>query len=166
MLQPFELFSIKYLEQLIKLKKLYLVSQSYTRGTDHFAEHERTNILLTDYDNLQYAKVHFNAVKGDKYASIIHLDKPEHKAKLQEMLSGEKYMLYWSVVKSNEQLVKRLDLKYTDNIKRYIQKNTTWRIARDSKITPNFEVVFGELFITIQYNSQRLRVKFEEVEKA
>ena len=80
------------------------------------------------------------------------------------MLNGQKYQLYWSVVKSAENLAKRLDDKYTDHIKRYIQKNTTWRIARDSKITPKFEVVFGELFITIRYNTQQLRVKFEDIE--
>ena len=164
MLQPFEQFKDIYIERLIKLKKVYLVSQTYKRVVEHFDENERINILLTDYDSYQYAQVHFNAVKGDRYSSIINLEKPEHKAKLEEMLNGQKYQLYWSVVKSAENLAKRLDDKYTDHIKRYIQKNTTWRIARDSKITPKFEVVFGELFITIRYNTQQLRVKFEDIE--
>ena len=123
MLQPFEQFEDTYIDRLIKLKKVYLVSQSYTRGIDHFVEPERTNIILTDYDNLQYAQVHFNAVKGDKYASIIFLNKAEHKAKLGEMLSGDKYAVYWSIVKSADQLVKSLDDKYPDHIKRYIQNH-------------------------------------------
>ena len=164
MLQPFEQFKIEYLTRLIELKKVYLVSQTYKRVVEHFVENERINILLTDYDSYQYAQVHFNAIKGDRYASIINLEKQEHRAKIEEMLSGQKYQLYWSVVKSAESLAKRLDDKYTDHIKRYIQKNTTWRIARDSKITPKFEVVFGELFITIRYNTQQLRVKFEDIE--
>ncbi len=166
MLQPFEQFKDIYIDRLIKLKKVYLVSQTYKRVVEHFAENERINILLTDYDSYQYAQVHFNAVKGDKYASIINLEKPEHKAKLEEMLSGQKYQLYWSVVKSADQLAKRLNEKYTDHIKRYIKKNTTWRIPKESEISPKFEVVFGELFITIQYSTQKLRVKFDEIEKA
>ena len=166
MLQPFELFKETYLTRLIEMKKNYLVTQTYTRGVDHFAEPQRTNILITDYDNLNYASVHFNAVKGDRYASIIHLDKDVHKAKLVEMLNGEKYAVYWSVVKSADQLAKRLNDKYTDHIKRYIKKNTTWRIPKESEISPKFEVVFGELFITIQYSTQKLRVKFDEIEKA
>ena len=95
MLQPFEQFKDIYIERLIKLKKVYLVSQTYKRGIDHFAEIERTNILLTDYDSYQYAQVHFNAMKGDRYASIINLEKPEHKAKLEEMLNGQKYQSWW-----------------------------------------------------------------------
>lgn len=165
MLQPFEMFQPLYLSRLIQMGKKYLVSQSYARGFNHFAESHKTDILVTDYDDLHYAQVHLNAVKNDKYASIIHLDKPEHKTKFQEMITGEQYQVYWSIVKSAADLQKRLDMKYKDNVRRYIQKNTTWRISSDTKIVPKFEVIFGELFLIIKYSSQNLRIKFDEIEK-
>ena len=147
------------------MNKKFLVSQSYSRGYDHFDDIHRVDILVTDYDDLNYAKVHYNAVKNDKYASIIYLDRPEHLNKLEEMISGDKYAVYWSVVKSSEDLKKRLDDHYSENVKRYIEKNTTWRIKSGSTIHPRFEVIFGELFLIIKYNSQTLRVKFEEIER-
>lgn len=166
MLQPFEIFKPIYLEKLIGLKKIYLVSQSYTRGFNHFAEAHKIDILVTDYDDLQYAKIHYQAIKNDKYASIIHLDNATHKAKFQEMITGEKYQVYWAIVASREQLQKRLDFKYKDNIRRYIQKQTTWRIDSNSKIVPKFEVTYGEIYLVIRYSSQTLRIKFEDIEKA
>jgi hypothetical protein len=166
MLQPFELLKEVYLERLIKMHKKYLVSQSYSRGYNHFAETHTKDILVTDYDDLNYARVHFNAVKNDKYASIIHLDNEQHRNKLFEMVKGENYAVYWCIVASAKSLQDRLDKKYTDNVRRYLQNNTTWRISGDSAICPKFEVIFGELFLIIKYGSQVLRVKFEEIEKA
>jgi hypothetical protein len=166
MFQPFELFKPLYYERLKKLNKKYIVTQSYLRGFNHFAEAHKIDLLITDYDDLQYAQVHLNALKKDKLAAIIHLDNEKHKATFEQMMSGEKYCLYWSVVKSAEELQKRLDAKFSENIKRYIQKNTAWRINRETGIKPNFEVVFGELFLHMQYGSQKIRVKFEDIEKS
>jgi len=165
MIQPFELFKPVYLDRLIKLKKIYLVSQSYSRGDHNYPEAALVDILVSDYDDLHYAQVHYNAVKQDKYASIIHLDQIEHKNKLDQMINGEKYAVYWSVVTSLQALQKKLDNQYAENVRRYISKHTSWRIKSDTSIRPKFEVIFGELFLIIKYNSQILRVKFEEIEK-
>ena len=166
MLQPFEIFKPSYLEGIISLKKVYLVTQTYTRGFDHFTEVKKIDILVTDYDDLQYAKIHLQALKNDKYASIIHLENEAHKAKFIEMITGEKYRVYWAIVASREQLQKRLDIKYKDHVRRYIQKHTTWRIDANAKIVPKFEVTYGELYIVIKYSSQTLRIKFEDIEKS
>ena len=166
MMQPFEILKPIYFQKLIAMRKNYLVSQTYTRGFDHLAETHPIDILVTDYDDLKYAQVHFNAVRGDKYASIIHLDDPVHQNKLAEMIAGDKYAVYWSVIKSSEDMKRRLDSHFKDHVRRYIEKNTTWRISSDTKITPKFEVIFGELFLIIQYNSETKRIKFDVIEKS
>ena len=166
MLQPFEIFKPVYLEKLIRLKKIYLVSQSYARGFNHFAEAHKIDILVSDYDDLQYAKIHYQAIKHDKYASIIYLENDTHKSKFKEMITGEKYQVYWAIVTSKDALQKTLDFRYKDNIKRYIQKFTTWRIGSDTTITPKFEVTYGEIYLVIRHSSQTLRIKFEDIEKA
>ena len=166
MIQPFELFKPVYLDRLIKLKKIYLVSQSYTRGDHNYPEAPLVDILVTDYDDLHYAQVHLNAVKNDKYASIIHLDQREHKNKLDQMINGDEYAVYWAVVSNLQSLQKKLDKEYAENVRRYISKHTTWRMKSDTSIRPKFEVIFGELFLILKYNSQIVRVKFEEIEKS
>jgi hypothetical protein len=148
------------------MDKIYLVSQSYHKAFDHF-EDPKTDILLTDYDQLGLAQIHFSAVKHDKYASIIDLTNPKHKEKILQMFHAESgYRLYWAIVKSVDDVKKRMDLKYKDNIRRYIMKNTSWRISANEAIRPSLQVIYGELFIILKRGSQTLRVKFEEIEKA
>jgi hypothetical protein len=166
MLQPFEAFRLIFIDKLIELKKPYLVSQTYTRAGDHFSDVAKTDLILTDYDNLGAAKIHLNAVKKDKYAALLDLTNPKHREKLIEMLSpGSTYNIYWSVVKSVKELQQQINARYKDNMRRYIERHTNWRIGRDHTIYPSVEVTFGELFIVLKYSGQVLRIKFEEIER-
>ena len=166
MFQPFELFKPEYINRLIRMDKIYLVSQSYDKAFDHFEE-TKTDILFTDYDELGLAQIHYSAVKKDKYASIIDLSNPKHKAKVLEMFHADSgYRLFWAIVKSIDDVKKRMDLKYKDNIRRYIMKQTTWRIDANEAIRPTLQVIYGELFIILKRGNQTLRVKFEDIEKA
>src|SRR5664279_3808596 len=118
MFQPFEEMKEQYITRLINLKKFYLVTQTYNRGVDHFAEVVKDCILVTDYDDYSTAKTHLESIKADKYASIIDLTKTSHLAKFKEMLSdGSKYNIFWAIVKDMESVKKRVDLKYKDNIR-------------------------------------------------
>jgi hypothetical protein len=167
MLQPFERFQELYIPKLVSLKKFYLVSQTYTRAYNHFAEVHPVDVLVTDYDDVGLAKIHYNAVNHDKYAAIIDLTNDVHRSKLISMLMPtSKYAVYWSIVRDVDELQKRLDYKYKDNMRRYISSNTNWRIAGDEKIKPSFQVTFGELYIILKRGAQTLRVKFDEIEKA
>lgn len=166
MFQPFELFRPEYIDRLIKMDKIYLVSQTYLKAFDHFEE-TKTDILLTDYDQLGLAQIHYSAVKKDEYASIIDLTNPKHKEKILQMFHAESgYRLFWAIVKSIEEVKKRLDLKYKDNIRRYIMKQTAWRIDASESISAGLQIIYGELFIILKRGSQTLRVKFEDIEKA
>ena len=166
MFQPFEKFKREYIDRLIKMNKIYIVSQSYDKAFDHF-EDPKQNILFTDYDQLGLAQIHYSAVKNDKYASLINLTNPKHKLKINEMLCDDSnYSVYWAIVKSADEIKKRMSLKYTGNIRRYIQKNTTWRIGADETVRPSLQVVYGELFIILKRGNQTLRVKFDEIEKS
>jgi hypothetical protein len=166
MFQPFEEFRSIYIHKLIELKKRYLVAQSYKRARDPCADQHRIDIILTDYDSLGGANIHLNAVKQDKYAAILDLEKPAHRNKLSEMLAaGSGYRLFWAIVKSKKDVQERINRRYKDNMRRYIEKNTRWRIGGGETIFPNVDVTFGELFITLKYGGQTLRIKFEEIER-
>ena len=167
MLQPFELFKQLYIQRLITLKKIYVVTQTYPEGFDPLAEVHKIDILLTDYDDIGLANIHKAAVKNDKYAAVLNLLNEKHLQKLNEMLSAESpYKLYWSVLRDTASLMKKLNLKYKDNMRRYVMKNTTWRIGGDEHLNPQLSVIFGELFIFLKRGAQELRVKFREIEKS
>lgn len=167
MFQPFEPFREEFLEQLIKLKKTHLVSQSYARGNGDVNGFSKTVLLLSDYDDPGLAKVHWNAVRHDKYAAIINLEKPAHYEKIKEMLgAGSTYLLYWAIVKSRKEMETRINARYMDHLRRYIQTHTNWRIGRDTTIRPSIQLIFGEIYIVLKYTGQTLRIKFEDIEKA
>ena len=166
MLQPFEPFKKIYLDKIISMKRIYMVSQNYKRGFNHFAEAHKIDLLFTEYEDKGLAEMHYNAVKQDKFASIINLSKNEHLSKVIEMMNGEKYNLYWCVVKSPVELQKRIDSGYKDEVKRYINKQTDWRIKGNEELKVDIEVVFGELYVNLKWNSKRIKTKFEEIEKS
>lgn len=164
MFQPFEPFLPGYLEKLVSLKKIYLVTQTYTRAPE-FTEPGKNNLLFSDYDDPGLAKIHFNALKNDKYASIVNLTITAHHKKLKEIISiDSNYQCWWCVVKNVSALKKEIDKNYKDNLRRYILEHTTWSIGASESINPTVQVIFGEIFISIKRGSQVLRVKFEQIE--
>lgn len=164
---PFEPFPPQLIAAFLKNGKNILVSQTCRAGFDHYADPGKTNILLTHYSDSGLALVHYKAVKSDPFGSMLYLDRPAHHAKLLEMLGlNSKYRVFTSLVKSTEQLQERMNRKYADNIRRYITRHTTWRIGGDQKITPKLELIFGELYVTIKYSGQTLRVMLTDIEKA
>ncbi len=164
--QPFIPFEKKYIPRLRQLKKVFLVAQTYSRGMDIFAP-EKTAILITAYDDKGLAQIHLKAIRDDKFACIIELSNAKHFEILLKMLEpSSPYTLFWSVVKDATELEKNLNSRFADNMRRYIQKHTNWRVGGKDKIEPGFEVTFGELFVNLKWRSQRQRVKFEEIENS
>lgn len=165
MLQPFELFSEQHLNTVMEDKPCYLVTQSYRRGFDHFGDHEKKDILVTDYTDHGLTKIHYNAVRTDQFAALLDMQKEQHVNKIKELLQPDtKYNLFWAVVRSRKELEERINRRYRLNMWNYAKNVKNWNIEKDSKLRPTVEVTFGELFIVLKHGSQRLRIKFEEIE--
>lgn len=162
--QPFIPFEKKYLNKLISNKQYYWVSQSYQRGSSAVTG-SRIPILITSYDDKELAQIHKNAVKNDLYAALINIQNEAHYNTLLSMLMPEsKYFVYWGVVHDYKQLEKYLNDHFGQHIKRYIDKKTNWRINGNGIFRPAFQLTFGELYITLKWSGQSVRVKFEEIE--
>lgn len=166
MFNPFIPFRYEYFERFEKAGTHYYVTQTHERARDHFVNEAYTPILITEYEDKGLAMGHLRAVKADRFGALIDTKNPKHREKLVGMMSADSaYRLYWSVVEDKEKVATRLNQKYKDAIRRYLQTNTDWRIAADERIKPKLEVIFGELFITIKHGSKQLRIKFEEIER-
>ncbi len=164
-LQPFELFQRNLIPHLREDKKRYLVAQTYYRIQDPMINEFTTPILVTEYDNLNLARTHKNAISQDKYASILDLDKDAHRQKLVEMVGyNSKYRVYRAALKQGSGIKQLLEHQYLDRIRNYVKSNTDWRLGYDSGLRPHLEVHYGELFVVIKYGSRQVRVKFEEIE--
>ena len=99
MLQPFEPFKAIDIPKLLELKKHFLVTQTYYRYNHHFDTDPKTSLLLTDYDDASLAKAHLKALNGDKYAALLDITLPAHKAKLLELLGPtSRFHLFWAII--------------------------------------------------------------------
>lgn len=165
MYNPFVRFTEKLIPVFRKAKKRYLVSQTFHRENPLLVERDKTYLLLTQYDNFDSAKVHFNAVSFDKFASIIDLEKDVHREKLLNMLSADAaYIMYSSLTIDADEVKKTIDHLFKDKVQQFIRTNTNWRISRDHTVKPKLEITFGELYVVLKYGSQTIRVKLEEIE--
>ena len=170
MLQPFEPFKVAYIDRLVRLNKKYLVTQTYQAGDNsmHNGSRDKIHLLATDYEELSRARTHANALKeNDRFAAVIHLDIEEHQRKLLEILQPDSpYVLFFAAIKSAKELEKYLNINYRDHMRRWIDKNTTWRLKRDAGIRPSLQLTFGILYVELKYNGHAVKIKFEDLERA
>jgi hypothetical protein len=168
LLQPFEDFHTRYVDRLLQLGRRYLVSQTYFRAqaADEDPFGSRINLLLSDYAEPGEAKLHLNAVRTDRYAAIIDLGKTTHLNKIKEMAApGSGYRLFIAIVRHAKELESRINRDYRNKFKQYVDNHTNWRISHDAVVTPSVQLSFGELYIILKHGSQRIRIKFSEIEQ-
>lgn len=161
MFNPFSTFREKFIPTFRKVKKRFLVSQTFTRDK----QDGKTCLIFTHYDDKGLAQIHFNAVSFDKFASIIDLENEAHREKLLTILGPQSsYIIYSSLTIDPKEVKKTVDSLFKEKVHRFINKNTDWRISRDHTVKPKLEITFGELYVVLKYGSQTIRVKLEEIE--
>lgn len=164
MFNPFVKFEEKFITTFRKVKKRYLVSQTFTRVDKEIIK-DKTCLMLTQYEDKGLAKIHFNALSADKFASIIDLEKDIHREKIVAMLAPQsKYIIYSSLTIDPKEVKSLSDKIYKDKVQKFIEKKTNWRIGREQTIKPKLEITFGELYVALKYGSQTIRVRLEELE--
>jgi hypothetical protein len=167
MLNPFERFQRRFIEAFRKAGKSYLVSQTFEAGRDHFADPGKKYILFSHYGNLSQSQIHLSALQGDRYAAIIDLEKEKHREKVLDMLKVDSdWVVFSCLIASKEAVEKRLNAKYEKNLRRYVEKNTHWRIGSGKIMQPQLDIAFGELFIILKYGSEQIRITLAELDKS
>ena len=173
MYNPFVRFDPRLVDRFKAIKKRYFVVQTFKRGIDLFVEDSKECLLLSHYEDLGLAKGHLNAiskkdengVSTDKYVCILDLENPVHYSKLKSMLNPDsKFVLFSSLTVPPQQVRDSLDNLLKENMANYLRTKTTWRIRKDTEINPTLETTFGELFITLKYGRESVRIRLEELE--
>lgn len=164
MFNPFVLFEEKFISTFRKVKKRYLVSQTFTRVNKE-TNKDKVCLMLTQYADKGLAKIHFNALSSDKFASIIDLENDKHRKKLEEMLTLQSnYIIYSSLTIDPKEVKSLSDKIFKEKVQKFIEKKTNWRIGREQTIKPKLEITFGELYVALKYGTQTIRVRLEELE--
>ena len=85
---------------------------------------------------------------------------------MQELLLPEsRYEVYWAAVTGAAALKVKLKKKYANQIRKFIDEHTQWRISRKDDFRPQLEVRFGDIFVIFKKGSERIDVPLSEIEK-
>ncbi|MBG9378786.1 hypothetical protein I5907_21315 [Panacibacter sp. DH6] len=165
MFNPHERFQPRFINAFLNAKKYYLVAQTFKRGADMFNDNKEC-ILLTHYDDKGLAIIHKNALTNDRFAAIIDLQQTAHLTKLKTMLQPDsKYVVFSSLIGDPAAVETGMHRMLEQNMRRYIDTKTNWRIPANYTVHPKLELIFGELFVNLKFGSQSVRVKLDEIEK-
>lgn len=185
MLQPFILLEQKHIDALEKAGRIFLVTQHYTRGANYLEkDDDKIDILITDYSNRGMADIHYNAKRGNpikatadtiemakllqpdkKWTSVIDLKNISHYQKLQDMLQGNKYRLYWAVTRDKVEIKKMIRSLYATEIYNYMVHCLKWPVKGSDKFDIKEGVVFGELIVHLRWNSFKKWVPLMDIQQ-
>lgn len=163
MINPFTLMNTKFIPAFRAKGKRYLVLQNFTLE-DHLFKKDKQYVLVSHYDDKGKVLEHYTRVQDQEVAEIIDLEDEAGRKKLESMLNiNSEYVLY-SVLVTNPAAVEKAlnNLKY--KIKKYIDDKPKWRISAQHTLTPELEMVFGELQVVMKYSGQTIKVPLKVIE--
>lgn len=164
MFNPFVQFMPELIDAFLKHGEHLLVSQTFVAGVDILSGDKHV-LMFSQYNDTGFAQIHLHAIKSDQYAAIIDLHKEKHLNKVREMLHPDsKYLVYSNMIQDDRAVEEFADKYYAAKLKRYVDRNTTWRISGSSSLRPKLQLIFGELFVVVRYQSHQLRVKLNDLQ--
>lgn len=143
--------------------KRYLVLQNFTLE-DHLFKKDKKYVLVSHYADKGKALEHYSRVEAQEVAQVIDLENEEEREKLESMLNINSEFVLYSVLATNPEAVKRTldNLKY--KIMKYIDDKPKWRIGAQHTLTPELEMIFGELQVVMKYSGQAIKVPLKVIE--
>lgn len=167
MINPFSLMHSGYIDAFRMRGKRYLILQQFTRENNLFKEEGKTYLLVSHYDDLGLALLHYKEVKDEPVARMIDLEKENERIEFESMLSVNSEYIVYSILDSNPKATKMaIDKQLKYKIQDYVAKETKWRISRHHEFVPDLEVTFGELFVILKYSGRNIRVPLKDLENA
>jgi hypothetical protein len=159
---PLLLFTTKQLHALIMAGKCYFVRQTYKRGIPVGYEGIKGAFLLTHYEDLSRAQVHYDAIAADPNRFLYDSSKAEHFKKLENAATQPKgYLIYEALLQD----VWKPGQKVAAQINRFINTTLPWKPGRNDGVNAKIFLQFGVLFITLKYRDEEIKVPFSEIEK-
>jgi hypothetical protein len=159
---PFALYSNRLLDALMKAGHKYFVRQTYKRGVNQFDTEQKGAYLISHYNDLNKATIHYEALANDGNRFLYDISNTEHLEKLR--LAAQQpagYKIYTPLLqqewKPTEQIAKK--------IRSYIDYKLHWRPGRSETVHTNLFTEFGELFITLKFRIYKEKVPLSDIEK-
>ena len=162
MTNPFVVFDHRLFGALRKAGHAFFVRQTYARGLDHFDTEVKGSFLISHYNNINQAQIHFQALEKDASRFLFDITVPDHLARLEAASKGfPGYKVFSPILpgpwKPGEQTAAK--------IRNYISQELNWKPGRSDQVKSDLFVQFGELFLTLQFRSHKIKIPFSDIER-
>lgn len=159
---PLALLSAALVKALLENGFTLFVRQSYAAGRDHNDQHVREVFLITPYKDIGEANMHFQHIRFDHRKYIYQAHRPEEIEKLYNAASQPPgYKVYASLL---QQEVWDPPLYMDPAVRRYISLKTKWRPERKEEVSAELFLHYGELYFTLKYGAEEIKVPLTEIE--
>lgn len=159
---PLVLHSEQLLDALIKAGHRFFIRQTYPRGINPAEPNQKGYYLISHYDDEAKAKIHLAALKNDRYGFMYYLSNIEHEQKLRTASNQPAgYKIYAPLLMKEWQANALIE----ERMRAYIEHDLKWRPGRGEKVFANLFLQYGELFVTLKFDKNRVRVPLADIEK-
>src|SRR4051812_34472471 len=164
MFNPTYPFTKEVLEASVKRGCFYFVRNSYRRPFDHFDEGIKAYLLITHYDDVAKAYAHINSITNDPQRFLYDWKNEEHKKRLYVASSQpEGYKIYSTYFLPDYK--DKITATLKDKINSYIYRHTNWKPRKMEVLNVDFYMQYGSLYVAISYTTQKIKIKFDDIEK-
>lgn len=159
---PFYPWTVDLLQRLLKGGHKWFVRQSFPRGKANESEEVKLVFIISHYNDLHQAEAHFSSIRQDPYAYFYDIGHPEQKARLIKTLDVYPEYRFFSNVTALD-WEPRLR-RYEPTFRSYIENVLKWSPKGKETVYAGLHSKFGQLYITLTYQKQKVRVTLAEIE--
>jgi hypothetical protein len=158
---PFQLYSPRLLDGLLKAGHTHFVRQTYKRGIDHFDPLPKGSFLVTPYNETAKANMHYEALVNDANRFIYNTGIKEHLEKLHIAANQPAgYKIYAPLLPGPW---KPSDIM-AGKIRIYVSRILKWHPGKQGVHSDLF-LQFGELFITLKSGIHEVKIPLSDIER-
>ncbi len=159
---PFILFDKRLLEQHIRMGHAYYVRQTFPRGMDAGNPTLKAAFLVSHYADESLSKIHFAALAKDGNRFLYRLSNAEHYKKLETAATQPSgYSVYAPILATKEW---RPPITLQGKIKRYLDAQLYLKPKKNESIRTELFLQFGELFITLKFAQELVKLPLSVIE--
>lgn len=155
-------FTEELLASFINKEVHHFVKSTYHRG---ITEEIQEAYLITHYHVQSEAERHFNVIPYDKHRQLYDLRREEDVTKLRWETSAIPLRQSFSILMHPDS-EKRVNKRFKDNTRRYLEKHTRWDLKGRVTIYPKLRFQLGVLFVRIYHEGNEIIVPFTEIENS
>ncbi|GEP89976.1 hypothetical protein SAMN05660909_01394 [Chitinophaga terrae (ex Kim and Jung 2007)] len=160
--QPLALLTEALLKAMLENGFTLFVRQSYPAGRNSNDEHIKEALLVTPYTNIGEANLHFQHIRFDKRKYIYQTHHAEEVEKLYHAARQPAgYKIYIAVIQdSTTAIIQQL----LPMIHKYVVQRTKWGETALGRVRAGLLLQYGELYVTLHYVHQEIRVPLSELD--